>query len=193
MTWIFLALCAGVSVPSFFAPELRDALSGIAPRRHPWQPLTAAFVHGWPGFPGAIHLALNAFLILEAGRPCERLLGSPRFLALSLASLLANAWVVHLTAGVNGSSLVIWAWGPPLLAAHRAGGRRLADAGDPERIGGILAILFLAVPLAMTAVPYLAGWRGNPVIAFARANVFHGIAVAVGAGFAVAWRRRLHA
>ncbi|HMB69065.1 MAG TPA: rhomboid family intramembrane serine protease [bacterium] len=188
VTWIFLALCVAVSVPSFFVPELRDVLGGIAPRQYPWQPFTAALMHGWPGFPGPLHLALNAFLILEAGRPCERLLGSSRFLVLSLASLLANAVAVHVTPGVNGSSLVIWAWAPPLLVARRSG--TLTGAGDPERIGGVLVLLFLVIPLAMTAAPYVAGWRGNPVVAFARANLFHGVAVAVGAGFAVGWRRR---
>lgn len=169
---------------------------GIEPRRYPWQLFTAAFEHGWPGFHGSIHLALNAFLILECGRPCERLLGSARFLTLCLLSLGANAVAQQLVGGVNGSSLLIWAWGPPLFVALRSARQASPDvANDPVhgRLQAILLLIYVAIPLAMTLVPYAAGWRGNPVVGFFRANVFHLVATAVGAGFAVVharWIRR---
>jgi len=127
---------------------------GIEPRRHPWQLVTAAFEHGGPGFHGSVHLALNAFLILECGRPAERLLGHARFLALCALSLLANAVTLSLTEGVNGSSLVIWSWGP---------------------------VLFVAV---MGLLPYLFGSRLNPVATFLMGNLFHFVTTGVGIALA---------
>lgn len=91
VTWSFLGLCLLVTVPSLLVPGGYELLGGLAPRTHAWQPFTAAFEHGGPGFPGVIHLGLNAFLIVACGRPCERLLGSGRFLVLGLAALVANA------------------------------------------------------------------------------------------------------
>lgn len=200
VTYGILGLCLLITIPTLIRPELYAVFGGVEPRRYPWQLFTAAFEHGWPGFHGSIHLALNAFLILECGRPCERLLGSPRFLALCLLSLGANAVAQLLVGGVNGSSLLIWAWGPPLFVALRAARRASPEvARDPVhgRLLAILLLIYVAIPLAMTLVPYAAGWRGNPVVGFLRANVFHLVATAVGAGFAavhVGWiRRRLTA
>jgi membrane associated rhomboid family serine protease len=53
---------------------------------HWWQLLTSAFLHG-----GVAHLATNMFGLWMFGRPVEQALGSPRFLALYLASLATAA------------------------------------------------------------------------------------------------------
>lgn len=183
ITYGFLVLCLLVTLPSLAFPQLYDILGGIAPRRHWWQPLTAAFEHGWPGFPGSIHLALNLFLILECGRPCERLLGSGRFLLLGVAALAASAGAQTLTEGVNGSSVVIWAWGPPLAAALVWARRRdpeVAATAAYRRLRGILVLMYGVVVLVMGALPYLAGWRGNPLVALLRANLFHLVATGIG-------------
>ena len=44
--------------------------------------------------------------------------------------------------------------------------------------------MYVGVPLAMTGVPYLAGWRGNPFVALFLGNLYHGVATAVGVLFA---------
>lgn len=115
-TYFFLGLCLLITFPTFLFPELYNLFGGVKPWYYWWQPFTAAFEHGWPGMPGSIHLALNIILILACGRPCERLLGHTRFLLLSLFALVTNAFVLTFTEGVNGSSLVIWSWGPPLFS-----------------------------------------------------------------------------
>lgn len=196
VTWAFLALCVGVTVPSILFPSLADVFGGIGPRRYPWQVFTAVFEHGWPGFPAAVHLGLNAFLILECGRPCERLLGSGRFLVLGLASVAANAGTQVLTEGVNGSSLVIWAWGPPLLFAlvrtrsDPDGSLERRLGAGRERIRGVLILMYLVVTAAMTALPYASGWRGDPFTAFLLGNRYHLVATGVGVVFAQLWKRR---
>jgi membrane associated rhomboid family serine protease len=187
VTYAFLALCLLVTVPTLVFPQLYDLLGGIAPRRHPWQLFTAAFEHGWPGFPGAVHLALNLLLILECGRPCERLLGSARFLALSLLALAANALALAATDGVNGSSLVIWAWGPALWLALRWAKRHdpaVRQTASYQRLHAILLLMYGILVLVMALLPYFFGWRGNPLLALLRANTFHLVATAVGVLFA---------
>jgi len=205
VTWTFLALCVGVTVPSMVFPSLYGVFGGIGPGGEPavhfWQPFTAVFEHGWPGFPAPIHLALNAFLILECGRPTERLLGSGRFLVLCVASAGANAVAQLLTEGVNGSSLVIWSWGPPLALALVRGSVRARGGGEErlaarlgssgERLRGVLVVMYVVVTGAMTVLPYAAGWRGDPLSAFVLGNRYHLVATGVGVVFALSWRGRI--
>ena len=191
VSYFYLGICVGVTVVGLLSPDIYRQLSGIEPREHAWQSLTAAFVHGWPGFPSWLHLGLNAFLILNAGILCERLLGTWRFLLLSVFSLLANALAIHLTDGVNGSSVVIWSWGPSLfLALRTASTRRQARvAGRPvAEIHGLLLLMYVVIPILMAVIPYMYGWRGNPMEAFLRGNLYHLVATTVGIGFAYLWR-----
>jgi membrane associated rhomboid family serine protease len=187
VAYVFLGLCLVFTIPALVHPALYDVFGGIEPRRHWWQPFTAALMHGWPGFHGSVHLALNVFLILECGRPCERLLGHGRFLALGLLSLAANALVLTFTEGVNGSSLVIWSWGPPLFVALMWAKRHGAGAISTgyQRVRGILILMYGIIVLVMAFLPYIFGWRGNPVTALFRANLFH--LVATGVGIVFAW------
>jgi len=191
VTYAYLGLCVAATVAAMARPDLGAMLDGMAPREHPWQPVTAAFLHGWPGLPRWLHLIVNGFLMLRLGPYCERLLGSGRFLLLSVAALAANAAVVARTDGVNGSSLVMWAWGPPLFVALLA-----ARRADPEATEGPIyrdvrwvLILFYAVVIALMAiVPYVYGWRGTLASALARGNLYHLVATVIGTVFAVLLR-----
>jgi len=188
VTYTFLALCLLVTLPTLVFPRLYEVFGGIEPRRHPWQLFTAVLEHGWPGFPGAIHLVLNAFLILECGRPAERLLGHTRFLLLGVLSLLANAGAQLFTGGVNGSSLVIWSWGPSLFLALRWAKRNDRDAtgsGSYGRIQGILILMYGIIVGVMGVLPYAFGARLNPLASLVQGNLYH--LVATGVGIAFAW------
>lgn len=188
VTYAFLALCVVVTISGLLVPRIEALFGGVGEINHVWQPFTSVLMHGWPGFPALVHLGLNAILILECGRPCERLVGSGRFLLLSVASMIANAGLQFATGGVNGSSLVIWSWGPPLFVALV----RRDEAGPAaDRLRGILVVMYGVLTALMGLMPYLAGWRGNPVIAFLRANQFHILATIIGAIAAVVWRRRI--
>jgi membrane associated rhomboid family serine protease len=199
VTWVFLGACVLLTGATLVEPALAGVVGGIGQREHAWQLVTSVFVHGGPGFPAALHLALDAFLIVACGPPCERLLGSGRFLLLSLAAMGANALAQALTGGVNGSSLVIWAWGPPLAGALRAsrGARDPADEASAARLRLVLVLMYAVIVLAMGTLPYLQGWRGDPLTALLRANRFHLVATAVGVVAALGWRgairRRLSA
>jgi membrane associated rhomboid family serine protease len=193
-TRAFLIACYLVTVPSLIYPRLYAIFGGIEPRAHAWQLFTAVFEHGWPGFPGALHLLLNTVLILECGVACERLLGTRRFVALSVAAAIANAGTQLAAEGANGSSLVIWAWGPPLMLAMIEA-RRLDPAVTSRpayaRARAILLIMYVGVTLAMPLIPFLLGWRGNPLVALLLANQYHLVAAIVGGIFALLYRERI--
>jgi membrane associated rhomboid family serine protease len=193
-TYGFLALCYAVTLPSIAFPGLYEVFGGIAPRAYPWQLFTAVFEHGWPGFPGLVHLALNTFLILECGVPCERLLGTGRFVALSAGAAFANAGMQLAGEGANGSSLVIWAWGPPLAVAMmdaRAHDPGVARRPGYGRLRAVLVVMYVVVTLAMPTIPYVLGWRGNPLWALVLANQYHFVAAMVGVAGALLWRSRI--
>lgn len=191
VSYTFLLLCLLATLTSVAVPAVRDHLGGVAPRLHPWQPITAVFMHGWAGMPAIVHLALTGLLILACGPPVERLLGARRFVLLSVTAIAANAAVVALTPGVNGASLVIWSWGPPLMLALWC-----AVRADPQvrqepawrGLRNLMILMYGAITVVMAALPYLFGWRGSPLIAVARANVFHFTAAGTGAVLAIWWR-----
>lgn len=198
VAYVFLGLCLLVTLPSILYPSLYAILGGFVPRNYPWQVFTSIFEHGMPGIPAFVHLAFSAFLVLEIGVACERLLGRWRFLALTALAICANAALQYYVGLVNGASLVIWAWGPPLLVAviHA----RRADAGTRwtqgyQRARGVLLLMYVGVTLGMTALPYWFGWRGNPLRALWYGNRFHAVATGVGIVLAGIWwgtiRRRL--
>lgn len=170
-----------VTAITLVAPSVKPSLQGIEPRTHPWQLLTAAFVHGWEGFPALLHLALNSFLILECGRPCERLLGPVGFALLTLAAIGANAIALSLTPGANGASLFIWSWCAPLTVAWL---KAKPTTNAKRRVANVLLLMLVVIMPLMALLPYLFGFQGNPLNSFLMANLFHLVALGTGILFA---------
>ena len=192
----FLVLCVLVTVPSLLVTGLYDVFGSAGEREHAWQVLTSVFEHGFPGFPGYLHLAVTVFFILECGRPCERLLGTPRFALLSFAALGANALAQFMTRGVNGTegvqgaSLVILAWGPTLFIALLHARRSSPSARYQPEYGRLcitLILMYGVVPFLTPILPYSAGWEGSFIHALVLANLYHMVATAVGLAFAAHW------
>lgn len=150
--------------------------------------LTAPFVHGFGVVSTLPHLAGNLFLLLFVGSAAERLLGTGRFALLTAASLSAYA-VIQIAFGleVNGASVFIWGYAPIFAAGYRSDGR--STSTGPAR--GVLFLMWVVIPILMTAVPYTFGWSGSLLSAFVVANAFHLSATAVGFTGAWFWRTRL--
>lgn len=151
---------------------------------------SAPFVHGFGVGSAVPHLVGNLFLLLLSGRTIEPVLGSLRFVGLTLAALgvyVAVQCVAHLE--VNGASVFIWAYGPPLAVLLRRG--EAQPAARVRRLTFVLVVMWAIVPVLMTAVPYGSGWRGSLVGAFLVANTFHISATAVGGVMTWVWRDRL--
>lgn len=188
---VLLAAALVVSLPCFFSEPLRRNLGGVGPALHWWQWITPAFVHGWPGFPGPVHLALNLALLLTAWKTAEGMLGPWRSAVLAAAGLAALAATRALSGiEMNGLSVVLWACTPTLLVIWR---NEAAREELRSRAGGALLVMWGAIGFAMAVLPYLAGWRGNPLQAFLLGNAYHLAGTAAGIPVAVLWRRRIGA
>lgn len=189
VTWTLGILCTTVSLAILVWPELYRVLGGNGPVRWPGQWLTPAFAHGFSRASLLPHLAGNLVLLALVGPPVERALGSRRFAALTALALALFVVARALSGvGVNGASVFLWSWAPP-AAVTLWWGELSADAASGIRVA--LVVMWIAVPLAMTAVPYIDGWEGDPVGAFGLANLYHGTATLAGALVALAWRGRL--
>ncbi len=156
--------------------------------------LTSPFVHGFSTVSLVPHLAGNLVLLWYAGSRVETGLGTARFALLTLGALAAYAAIQTVGAlEVNGASVFVWAYAPGLAILHRSGLRTDCGptSGDTAAAPIVLTVMWVVVPLLMTAVPYSFGWSGSPVRAFLVANTFHISATVVGIGGAWAWREQL--
>lgn len=189
VTWTVLGLCLLISIPTMIDPSLYRFLGGFKPLGSEWQRLTLPFQHGFPGLPSPVHLALDAALLLTVGAAAERVLGSGRFALLTLAAMVAYA-VAHTVPPVDGhgASGLLWAYAPVVFVATRGGGNT-ADA--PARFSALLAVMWVVVPLFVTVLVTLSGYRGNPILAFFLGNIFHLSGTIVGVVGAMAWRERI--
>jgi len=186
VTRLLAGLCTVVSVLTL-VPRLRaefgkDATDPVV------RMLTAPFVHGFSPASTIPHLAGNLVLLLSAGSAVERALGSRRFALLTGAALLgyvAVQLIGHF--GVNGASVFIWAYAPALAVRYASGDRSTRT----EATVAVLVVMWIIVPVLMTAVPYTFGWSGSVLGAFLVANTFHLSATAVGGAAALVWRARL--
>jgi membrane associated rhomboid family serine protease len=193
LTVALMGGCLLASVPLLLFPSLRDTL-GAGASRPVVGLLTSPFVHGFSTASLIPHLAGNLLLLWYAGSRVERRLGTARFALLTLAAVGVYAVVVVASsADVNGASVFIWAYAPPLAVLYRFRPRTERGFGgaDDAATPVVLAVMWIVVPLLMTTVPYAFGWSGGPIVAFFVSNTFHISATVVGIGGAWVWRDRL--
>lgn len=121
---VFLAQAAGVDSDFF---RLQNwALYGPAVQAGQWwRVLTTVLMHA-----GILHIVFNMMVVVNLGFAVERLLGTPRMLAVSLVSALGAAAMV-LAFGFNlptvGASGMILGWAGAILpVVNRQGQRSLA-------------------------------------------------------------------
>lgn len=87
------ALCVLATLISVLFPDTYQAMEYAYPIQYPWQIFSGIFLHGKPTFPLVAtigHLVFNLLLVLPFGIMIEKILGSKRFAAMSLA-----AWMVY--------------------------------------------------------------------------------------------------
>ena len=100
---IFAVLCVAVTIITQLKPSTYLAFAFTYPLKYPWQAISYVFLHGIvkdllpPDLPydslqlAIGHLAFNLILALPFGILCEKVLGSVKFLLLSVAAWLANS------------------------------------------------------------------------------------------------------
>ena len=98
---IIAALCVTVTAVSMFFSETYEALAYAYPIQYPWQICSGIFLHGSPELTmaGSIgHLIFNLMLIVPFGIMIEKILGSKRFLIMSVVLWLVNAITFYIIA-----------------------------------------------------------------------------------------------
>lgn len=83
------ALCVLATLISVLFPDTYQAMEYAYPIQYPWQIFSGIFLHGKPTFPLVAtigHLVFNLLLVLPFGIMIEKILGSKRFAAMSLAA-----------------------------------------------------------------------------------------------------------
>jgi membrane associated rhomboid family serine protease len=183
---VFALLLTGITD---ILPSSAALLGGLDEWLYPWQPLSAVFVHGWGDVTASVHLLFNLILLLAAGPPVERLLGSLRFAGLCLAAIAAFA-VVHWVLLVDGQGLspVIWTTGPTLVMAWPGLGLRLR-----RRAMILLIVMWGLVPMLMTILAAGPAPTGDIIMRSLLANAFHISGILVGFSGALLFRRRIRA
>lgn len=91
---VIAILCICVTTVSFIIPSTYTALAYSYPIKYPWQIISGLFLHGSPELStiGCVgHLIFNLLLVLPFGIMIEKILGSKRFLIVSLI-----LWVVNI-------------------------------------------------------------------------------------------------
>jgi rhomboid protease GluP len=188
---VFLAEAAGVD-PQFFGIE-RWALYGPAVQAGEWwRVFSTVLVHA-----GVIHIVFNMMVVVNLGFAVERLLGTPRMLAVSLVSALGSAALV-LAFGFRfstvGSSGMILGWAGVLLPVVNRQGRQsltwllaqvavislLSFVSWQAHLGGFLAGLACGGLLRLGAQRFNALW---PVLALGLAVAIWALARSGGLAF----------
>jgi membrane associated rhomboid family serine protease len=188
VTYVFLYLCLLITVPSVFSSRYYEMFSGELPHENWWQNLTMAFQHGKANNPEATlgHLLLNTILLLTCGRMIEQLLGSKRFLLVSIAAwigFVATQWISGIW--INGSSGIIWAYSPFLLFYIQR------DVTEAQQAKGLMIIMWVVVTIAMGFVPLLFNPTHSLLYTFFYGNLFHAAATVIGFLFYFLWKDKL--
>lgn len=188
LTLSLMGACLLVTATELLWPSLLEGTEVREPRTLPGL-LVSPWLHGLSRASAIPHLAGNLVLLGYTGSRLEFHLGRRRLGTLTALALLAFALlqvVIHFE--VNGASVFLWAYAPPLFFLYRGRKRRRIGHEDLESAPGILFLMWVAIPLGMTWVPFALGWSGSALYAFLVANAFHLCATIVGFACALVWR-----
>lgn len=91
---VIALLCILVTTTSTIAPKTYNSLAYAYPPKYPWQICSGVFLHGSPDLSmiGTIgHLGFNLLLVLPFGIMIEKIIGSRKFLILTVCLWIVNA------------------------------------------------------------------------------------------------------
>ena len=183
---ILIACCLIVSVPTYFSPRLYyvfgASMFGTQPAYF-WQNyITSHFEHGsffveaqiTQGVPLLVHLISNIAVVGLFGSIVERLLGTTKFLLLSvIAALSSVAASIAINSFGNGVSGIAWSYGPVvfviIIKLYKHDRKRLLK----DLMFYISILLFF---MMWVFISVMGGWT---------TNYYHLISTLVGIGFVI--------
>ncbi len=201
------ALCIGITLISILIPSLVTSLAFVYPLKNPWQLLTYLFEHYTPqdqippefGFNSMElsfgQLAYNLLLVIPFGIMAEKVIGSKRFLILSVAAWLADITTIYIVCAastpegdvsiVKGASGLAFAFVPVGLYIFFVLGKRYGFGKLFKQIS-----FYLLMPIAITTIVIAV----SPSVAGA-ANIWsmllHLIGITCGVVFTVIFRKKI--
>jgi len=191
VTYVLVVAMLVVSLPTLAEPGFYRVFGGVGELAYPWQVFSSAFEHGWHGVPLLPHLLLDLLLIFIVGVAAEGMLGSARYLLLTLLAI-ACCWLTREATNLqaNGSSVFIWSYTAIVFLGLKYS-RRRGGTGGPvyERLRSALIVMWLVVPVALGILAMARG--SGPLMAVLRANVFHISGLTAGTVCALGWRRHI--
>ena len=98
---IIAVLCVAVTFVAMVFPDTYQMFGSAYPIRYPWQICSGVFLHGSPELTmaGSIgHLIFNLLLVLSFGIMIEKILGSKRFVLMTLGLWTANSVTFYVIA-----------------------------------------------------------------------------------------------
>lgn len=187
----FLIACLLICIPSSLSGHFFRLFSGELPHTHWWQHISMVFQHGEKGQPAAIllHLGLNLILLFTCGRYTEKLIGSKRFLILSLSAWLffiLTQWISGVW--INGASGIIWAYSPFLLWPISQSKKYFIFNESATQAKVLLFIMWGLVTLIMGFFPLVFNPNHSLGYSFFFGNLFHAVATVVGFVFYFRWK-----
>lgn len=91
---IIASLCIVATSISMLFPDTYQAIEYVYPVQYPWQICSGIFLHGSPDLPmvrSIGHLLFNLLLVIPFGVMIEKMLGSKRFLFMSIVMWMVNS------------------------------------------------------------------------------------------------------
>ena len=196
VVYTLFILCLLVSIPSAFNSEYYQLFSGELPHEFWWQNFSMALQHGVKDMPLIIltHLFLNMFLLLTCGKMVEIILGSYKFIILSLIAWggfiltqkMSGIWV-------NGASGIIWAYSPFLILLFPWARDNVKFRLWRDRARFLLILMWGITTLFMGFLPILFNPEHGLLYSFFFGNLFHASATLLGfiiLGFMKAWIKK---
>ena len=190
---ILAVLCITVTVVSMLLPDTYQAFAYAYPIQYPWQICSGIFLHGSPelSMGGSIgHLLFNLLLVLPFGTMVEKILGSKKFLLMSIALWAVNAVTFYIiamfitpqgeTAYGAGISGIAFSYGIIGLYSLFA----LAKKNFTLMFKQVSFYLLLNIIVAMIVMV-------NPYVAGVYSMIMHIVAIIWGAIYAIVYRKQI--
>ncbi len=111
LSLILIISCLAVSIPTYFFPQLYKVFGGGHYKFYIWQYVTMVFEHGSHDLNIFLHLGANIIVIAFFGVLAEKILGTRKFLILTVVSA-ATFYSRFYLEGLHGNGIsgVIWAY-----------------------------------------------------------------------------------
>lgn len=187
LSFLLVISCLMVSIATCFSKNLYFVFGGVDAPNYPWQNLiTCLFEHGsffveigiQKGLSLSRHLITNLLVVLLFGCISERVMGTKKFLILSVIAAIANDITRYTIKSYgNGISGIVWSYAPIVLFIVVILFKRYGNRLWHDTMMYICLFLFFMMWIVISGA---SEWT---------TNLFHFVATAIGFFFTILWKK----